>query len=228
MDSLFGGGIDVPVAEDTSEVGQKRLRTPAGKSDRTKKKQDQYQELMSLVVKLSLSSALQVRMLRAIMIDCYMIPTESKWFTLHKQATVDYNAMAERLRKEGKAQEAVKNQIGLPHLHAFNAHVKHYVELKPQSAQEIQDYIKQWGSWQKVNKEIKHYRVTRTFHASNKRLEVSAPMIDRSPVQGSVTWMWGMIRQEILASPQTKEMQGIAPMGDLERQLQTWLDSNKD
>ena len=100
-------------------------------ADREKKEKMNAGKLMELVSKLCLANAHQSRLLRAIVIDCYRVKTDDKYVTAHKEATVQFAETAKNMKEnESLTQEEIKEKIGIPSVHGFNAMLKLMIQEK--------------------------------------------------------------------------------------------------
>ena len=72
--------------------------------------------------------------------------------------------------------------------------------------------------WKAVHAEVKYARIQKNFKAELKRLEIN--IVDKSPSDEA----WQIIREDLKRDKEVRELPGVAPAGDLERQLQRFLD----
>mmetsp|Transcript_5224 Transcript_5224/g.9857 ORF Transcript_5224/g.9857 Transcript_5224/m.9857 type:complete len:127 (+) Transcript_5224:51-431(+) len=114
MDILGNGGA----AEASPPAMKQRAVGSSGKD---------VQEVLNLVVKLSLSSAQQVRLLKAIMLTVIQLATSSPMCTASKAETVAYSEQSSDLQHEVRLQ-----RFGLPHVHAWNGLIKALQQLLAQ------------------------------------------------------------------------------------------------
>ena len=202
----------------------------------------QMKKFMGLLGKMCLNNALHNRILRAIVIDCYRVSVENPYIEAHMEATAKYAVAAKKMRDAGKSQEEVKEELGIPSVHGFNAMVKVYIDTTPglPLVKEVQEAVALWTSqegWKTINKSIRHCRVSRMFKSAHKRLEISVPAIgtsvDPSPPQAappsvdglSPAWVWTLILHQISKDEEFLTQEEMAPAGDLERQIQAMVDS---
>ena len=208
-------------------------------------------DLVVILSKLSLSSHLQVRTFKSIIVQCMEVLTESGWVETHKEGTGEFTTAANKMRENGKNSKEIKQLLGIPGVHGFNKWVKKYIKEKKPGYALMEEAAKLWateGGWQIIAAHIKHCKITRMFHSTSKRLEVSCPLAltlktmkpeiftlanitgfsQEKPAIADLTpsWAWVLIEQEITKDPAFQQhMEGIAPMGDLERKVQEYLDS---
>ena len=111
------------------------------------------------------------------------------------------------------------------------------VEGKANEAKEAEAKLKLMGTsiekwnWQLVHSHIPHSRVNKMWQASEKRMEISAPteiMTNEVIVSEAMspTMVWMLIKNQMVKDG-GKEMQGLVPMGDLERKVQDFLDTER-
>ena len=199
-------------------------------------------ELMKIMGKMLLAHALQIRVMRSIIIDCAKVATECEWIKVHKAATEEFNKRAEKMREGGTSSEDVTDQIGVPSVHGFNSWVKLYIQKKLPAHTQMVEAVALWRTqegWRTIHHHIKHCKVTRMFRSEWKRLEVSAPLDQTTSIADdsmadvqsfTPTWAWQRIRAAMQADKEAKyrQMEGVAPKGDMEKKIQEFLDSVKD
>ena len=115
------------------------------------------------------------------------------------------------------------------------------IEQSKTHIQLIKDSLKAWpeqGGWKLIHKDIPHCSVSKMFNSAEKRVEVSCPMEDvvaNNPSQFLLktetgnflrpVHVWLELKDRMIKQG-AKEMQGIAPAGDLERKIQSYLDDH--
>ena len=72
--------------------------------------------------------------------------------------------------------------------------------------------------WKAVHADVKYARIQRNFKAELKRLEIN--IMNQSPSDE----VWRIIKEDLKRDKDVRELPGVAPAGDLERQLQRFLD----
>ena len=112
----------------------------------------------------------------------------------------------------------------MPHLHVFNALIMYaensYAETLPgQAAKEL---IEKNYNFQQLGKMVKHARVADNYGGKTKRLEINVQ--ENSLAEK----FWVALKAELLSTSGIKEKPGMAPMGNLERELQRFLDECKE
>jgi len=162
------------------------------------------------------------------------------YIAAHKQATTDFSEAAKKLKEEdGLSSEEIKERIGIPSVHGFNAMLKVAIEAKVTGHAKLSEAVLLWktqAGWKTINAHIRHCRVAKMYKSENKRLEISCPL-EQNLVPGVVpdsvdgltpTWAWVHLKL-ILSKTSTGFMplEGIAPAGDMERRVQEYLDSMK-
>jgi len=259
-----GGGGGKGGGPPSGETAVKR-RGVATKQDR--EEQDRVKELMDLIAKLVLSNSLSCRVLRAIVINCYKVQTTSKYVVLFKEAKAKYIEEQTSAKAQGYSNETFKNQVGIPSVWGMNALLKYMISLIKEDLEKLQKLSNEdqeskkeeisllgnqvkafelatntWaslGGWKLVHKAIPHTVVSKMFQNSDKRLEISCPLLEQVRMNPQQYMMphqalgpicrpehLMVVLHERLCS-EGVEMQGIAPPGDLERKIQAYLDEEK-
>ena len=213
------------------EMGLAAATAPGGKEedkDRTTRRRvgqadSGTRKLVHLVAKLALSSALQVRLLRAIIIDCWRMPSADPAIQRGFSATKAFAKAAETVPREQKLAK-----LGLPHLQLWNAFlqvVKETLTAAPQR-EALLKYIAEWGPRVKDNaqgfremaKEVRHFRLVTHYDKKTTRVEAQISPASMSHV------VYTDIIVPYMKNQGGEEMEGIAPRGDLERRIQEALD----
>lgn len=203
MDLSFQGPGGGGGASQGGEASKRRA--VATKSDR--QEQERVSQLTDLIAKLVLSNALSCRVLRAIVISCYKLPTNSKYIVLFKEAKAKYIEDQSTAKAQGHSNEAFKNQVGIPSVWGTNAlfkllinQIKEDIEKLEKLSKEDQESKKEeynmlssqltafelatntWaqiGGWKLVHKAVPHAVVSKMFQNAEKRLELSCPLLDQ-------------------------------------------------
>ena len=177
----------------SAEPAAKHVR--GGKTTMEEKEVRQMQELLQNVSKLSLSSALATRVLKAMVIKCVKIPTASAWVTIHKEARTKFVEDQQKAKTDGIPADRHKKDCGIPSVWGTNAWFEHLMKLlkkdleeaeasQPTSAdtaalkakiQLAEESFPKW-TWQMVHEDVPHTVVSKMFHNTDKRLEVAMPM----------------------------------------------------
>jgi len=216
-------------------TGEDRSRLKKAKSSSSEELQ--YKDFLTILGKLALNSAMQVRIHKAIIIDCYKVLAASLWFTLHSEATKSFATAQSKLKEEGKSPQEIKEMIGMPSIHGFNSMVKHVMTLKIPEAAKLKTAVALWETqegWKTIAQHIRCCRFSKMFNAQDKRLEMSVPLEMHTDIDEedhtalTPTWAWLIIKREMLKESSSHiQMEGVAPPGDMERKIQEWLDANK-
>ena len=231
------GDIGAAAQKEEDAAGAPQSKRGRGAEVRSAAEVKKMEELMVLLSKLCLSSALQCRDHKAIVMDCVLIKTDSAWYREFKAATEKFTDTQRRLKDQGSSPPQIKNMIGIPSVHGFNALVKHALVLKPVWGKQLEEAVKLWASqdgWHTIHAHVPHCKISRMFHSTQKRLEVSVPQEHMVPLEDTQitevaqltpTWAWTRIKKLVLQDPDHHALEGIAPAGDLERRIQEFLDS---
>ena len=240
-----GVSLKVPSADtDAADLGVASQKQKKGKFElRQEDELKRMNEFLSVLSKLTLSSALAVRTHRSIIIDCMELPTENRFIKAHRAGTGRFTEAAKALREKGVKSEQVKEQLGIPGVHGTNEMVGLYIAEKLPMYKKMEEAILLWRSqagWRTIDQHIRHSRVSKMYHSNVKRLEISAPLMltlqtitpgvldeDKEPEASALTPTWAMckILQQIRKEQGFRALEGLAPMGDLERRVQDFIDT---
>ena len=200
----------------------KKARKGESESEKIKR----LESLMLLVVKLSLSSAQAVRVLKSCTIDVYRL-SSAECFVVKAMAALDQFISTSKSYEDKALQ---MEEIGLPHHHIFNSLMGTALEvfenqLKEPEAPEIKAYIGAMGKmdrkdmWNMWQSQVRHCKIVKAFDKKFKKLEVHI-------VQGTEALkLWNLVVQAMSIKDKSfKILAGIAPRGDLERKLQDYLE----
>ena len=165
------------------------------------------------------------------MVEVYKVPTSNPLITTSLNCTKQYASRAKDLPKADK-----KNILSEPYLHVWNTVLKVFHEEGKRQpkyqalAGHINEYVNKYAPTDPNNldcpqvksmlKQVKYCRVQKCYDQSFKRLEVSIV-----PNSDSAT-IWQMVLPMLLEMPNVEEMSPMAPPGNLERQIQQWLDES--
>eukprot|EP00929_Paragymnodinium_shiwhaense_P004237 TRINITY_DN10501_c0_g2_i2.p2 TRINITY_DN10501_c0_g2~~TRINITY_DN10501_c0_g2_i2.p2 ORF type:complete len:235 (-),score=76.16 TRINITY_DN10501_c0_g2_i2:852-1556(-) len=180
-------------------------------------------KLLQMVAKLALSSALQVRVLKSIALDVFLVKEDGWLVKGLKEATTAYAEQADKIGKEQRVQA-----IGMPHLHAWNKLLSMCKDVgaKNEQAQKIIDQYKELvgglvsqgqGIWDILHTHCRYCRVQPCWAKNMKRLEVN--IVCNSPA--APVWE---IMKVVLKENGASERRGMAPPGNLEEKIQKAID----
>ena len=195
--------------------------------ERGSKDDGDVKKLLAVLAKLSLSNALQLQALRSILLVVHQVPTDDAYIQHAMQATKTYAEKARDMSSKEK-----EDVLGLPHIHVWNALLmvtmqrleEKIKDKKDGSFEEMLAKLKHYADtyqdkgWRAINQEVKYARVQKNYKADMKRLEIN---IREGTPSAQV---WDVIRMDLCSFADVKELPGVAPAGDLERQLQRFLD----
>ena len=212
---------------------------PATKSRRTSVTEldGESNKLLVLVAKLCLNSAQQVRLLRSVLLEAFMVPVENpflaKMLRETKQFTERAKSVREHLEEQGipkaKIQDKVQDSLGLPHIHAFSALIEVALatlqkepEANKQSIDVLTGYCADYQAkgWRAISQEVKAAMKEKAYGKENMKLLVNVQPETKSHQ------VWSIIKQLLLAQKGVRELQAVAPKGNMERQIQEWLERN--
>ena len=206
---------------DLSGVSSTRAAEPAAHRRRIGGTEEESAKLVKLVAKLTLSNALQCRVLRAVSLSCYKISSKSQFVTVALTATKGYS---EKSKDVPKAERVT--MLHHPHTHVFNAWLSMMkTKLKDGEPQKMLAlYLQLMESMggavkalQEMGKGCKYARITKMYDQEHKRLEVNF----RDISDEAKLWE-ACVLPAVLAEGAT-QLEGVAPQGDLERRIQESL-----
>ena len=200
--------LGLSFAGNGTQGGDSKRRDVSSTSDK------EITRVVSILTKLSLSSAQQARFLKAIVMDSFRLPAECDLIVKAKEATQAFATQAKTMHD--------KDRLGLPHIHIWNA----FLTVLKQHANDdtkgkLDEYIATLGplGWRALNEEVKHVRVRKNFDKQFVTVEIAI-------VRGSSpSAVYEIFRNYIKITKEAVELPETAPSGDLERKLQVWLDS---
>ena len=185
-------------------------------------------KLLLAVTKLSLSSALRTRILQAAVMFTYVLPRESALVQQGYAATKQYHEKVQKLARDKRAAEMKQ-----PHLHLFNSILKTIqssLQLDRPADQEWKGDLEAFmakvadGRPQPIEKlgflgeVVKVCRLAKTKQRDRTRLEISFGM---NHMCHDTLWM--PVGHPWLVKQGAWFAEGVAPMGELEKDIQTQL-----
>eukprot|EP00404_Azadinium_spinosum_P041757 CAMPEP_0180830898 /NCGR_PEP_ID=MMETSP1038_2-20121128/76053_1 /TAXON_ID=632150 /ORGANISM="Azadinium spinosum, Strain 3D9" /LENGTH=218 /DNA_ID=CAMNT_0022874065 /DNA_START=528 /DNA_END=1181 /DNA_ORIENTATION=+ len=181
--------------------------------------------IINLIAKLCLSSALQVRVLRSIVINVYRVPLLSPFIEKGMDATRKFGEMAKKLRDGGATSDQVHART---FAHLWNALITvlisgltALVTSKP-DVQKHLDKVQQYCRNMKdagivtLTASLKYVKISRAWDRDHKKLEISVD--DSSPSFP----IYQILHEFLIQQDGIAELPGMAPAGDLERKIQEW------
>ena len=214
----------------SAEAGE---AAPAVKKQAVGASRDDTRKILTLLAECSLSNSLQARLMRAIMLDCTRCPSDNQYVLEASKATQAHHSRAQDFRKEGRSPDYIRDQLGTPSIHVWNACIKVYRERRQEAKDEeavkwVEGYIKEWEARGVAGQTpfVRHFAKERMFDKTVVRL-VSC-VRDSAAAQATHTpfAMYQRVMADLLSMPGVKALPGITPKGDLEQQIQAWLDQN--
>ena len=214
MDLGLGGPSSVEGGE------RKRHRKDDGDKGKTGSKVDE--KVVTSMAKLCLANSMQIRALKQTVMECARIPTDNDFVESSAMATKAYGDKVREIKDQGVSQEDVKNRVGIPHVHIWNAMLKTLREkiTDGTKAQKIDSYIEALRpvGWKGLARDVRYVCVAKMYQKAHKRLEIS---VRPSTMSAEV---WCIMHESLLELKGAKDLEGMAPPGDLEHKLQDWLD----
>ena len=205
-----------------SEEGGERKKHRKDDGDKGKNGGKVDEKVVTSMAKLCLANSMQIRALRQIVMECIRIPTDCELVESSAMATKAYSDRVREMKDQGVSQEDIKNRMGIPHVHIWNAMLKTLREkiTDGTKAQKIDGYIETLRpvGWKGIAKDVRYVRVAKTYQKEYKRLEIS---VRPSTMSAEV---WCIMHEALLELKGAKDLEGMAPPRDLEHKLQDWLD----
>jgi len=222
-------GANRPRADSSADSSARNVRPRGGKAGHTAS-EGEMGEVVKQIAKLSLSNAQSNRALEACVMETLKIPADSPYSKAYKEGTLMFSQAQEDLKKTTKDPEVIREKLVLPQVYAFNQMIVLLLKEKDLPLAElIAAETKKWDP-KMVASQIKHYQMSKMYGGANMKFKVSVPMAlnlnpDIQPVTGiSPAWVWCVLKKHLLQQKGVSLMQGRAPPGDLERQIQMFLD----
>ena len=189
-------------------------------------------KLTQVMVRLLLSVAMQTRILKAIIVRAFRISSACPLVAEVAAATKQYVAES----KAYKDQELKEDAIGQPQHHALNAAmgvimaagedpaadtaIIEYAKITKDMDTRLEGITPLKLRFHTMSQEVPHFRVARAFKSAHKKLEVNA-------TKGTPLGDWVLLVLLPYLHKTDKiirELEGVAPRGNLERVLQQYLD----
>ena len=215
-------GLDVEMPVGSASATAKTRRVGEHSAD--------MEKFVALLAKLSLSNALRIRRAQSILLQVIRVPTENPYIQAGIKATQDWAEKA-----KASAKPARETPLGLPHIHCFNAMLRYCMTkydsktaptaADSEAAHAMKEYCAtcaamEGPTWEAINQHVKHWRVQRNHAREYKRLEYN--IVPGSPAERVTE----IIVRDVLTDKGAQRLQGVAPAGDMERKIQSWLDEH--
>ena len=207
---------------------------------------EDIKRLMTLVAKLSLNSAQGLRVIRSIVLKVYLMPSESSFMKSVVVATTSYTKTAKALREsmedkgipKSEQQQKVLDRLGVPHIHAWNAivttalatlkdkvdknEVVEGIQDMKKAHEEMTEHCKLYQSkgWAAIADEVKVVMKEKAYGKENMKLIINVK--EPSPSSNQ----YDIVHLLIKTIPGSRVLPSIAPPGDMEKQIQDWLEKN--
>eukprot|EP00929_Paragymnodinium_shiwhaense_P069700 TRINITY_DN35163_c0_g1_i1.p2 TRINITY_DN35163_c0_g1~~TRINITY_DN35163_c0_g1_i1.p2 ORF type:complete len:234 (-),score=65.91 TRINITY_DN35163_c0_g1_i1:143-844(-) len=214
---------DVPVA--------KRPRDQEGKPGKGAKAKamdaDGNAALLANLAKLSLKNSQQVRVLHSISIDTLQLPSDLPLIASIKESMQSFNDAAKDIKNKPN-QEIAREQLGQPHIFAWQALCEHVNKLMKEAKEdnkgilahtkEIEGLAHHMDKLVVMQSQVKVCKVCKCWNSSIVRLEISC-----TP-NTTAMMAWADICKFLVSKHKGKLKQGVAPRANLEREIQDALD----
>ena len=124
----------------------------------------------------------------------------------------------------------IRDKLVMPEVYAFNNMIMLLLKAEGlKNATEMAEPMKKWDP-KMVASQIKQFQMSKMYGGLNYKFKVSVPLaMNLNPDITSLTgispaWVWTILRKQIMLQKGAALLQGKAPPGDLERQIQLFLD----
>jgi len=216
------------------DLGKSSTQGQASKAQRVGNTASDLKPIIAILGKLTLNNAQQSRMLRAILITCFRIESGNDVVSMMQEATRNFATKAKELRDSGMTSDAVRTELASPAVHSFNALLQHTITAKDLDKNPkivaFRAYYNLKGV-QELARYVRHFKVAKMFDKKVIRIEVNLSEIAHPEDMPKGTpdprdLYLEFVLPHIQSLKGYCELPGVAPPGDLERQIQEWLDNN--
>ena len=212
-------------------------QTPVKESDSKKRftgtASTDLKDVVRIIAKLSLSNSQSSRLLKSILIDCWKLEASSDMITNMKEATRSFADTAKSMREDAKTSDSIRAELATPAVHAFNAILKTIFptvqdKSKKSETEKFVQYYQSKGL-QELARWVKHCKAIPMYDKKFIRLElhISEEEVLPDHPKGGLTPLHvfnDIVKPFLLTQKGYAPLQGMAPAGDLERQVQAWID----
>jgi len=172
-------------------------------------------KIIEVLCKLALSSALQVRVLRSVVITVYMVASSMPWVVKARETMAKWASDAKT--------ESDREKVVLPHLVLFRSIVASMLLTKQEMPEQLhqvmvaydKDMTDQNERFQtsRVKESISHCKVAKAFDKSKVKIEISFTTTEQA------TKMIPVIDWFLTKGSKGRKLEGVAPPGDMERSI---------
>ena len=222
-------GMEANLTADT-QGGHKVRKTDAAASPESS---DRMQAMMITLSKLCLNNSQHIRALRAIVIECGMIPIDGPHAQVLRAATKKHATLKAQLRSEGKDVAFINDLAGPAHVAAWHgiaaATSKRLRDTATTASLEeaasldaIRQEFLDMGHL-KASKIVRHCRLAKENKESKlARFEVTIADDTPRKIMEAVVW------KDILSVKGAHSLPNMAPPGGLEERVQSWVDEQSE
>ena len=172
-------------------------------------------KIIEVLMKLALSSALQVRVLRSVVITVYMVASSMPWVVKAKETMAKWASDAKM--------ESDRDKVTLPHMVLFRSIVASMLIAKESMPENLhqqviaydKDMTDQSERFQtsRVKESISHCKVAKAFDKSKVKIEISFTTTEQA------TKLAAVIDWFLTKGSKGRKLEGVAPPGDLGRSI---------
>ena len=187
---------------------------------------------LELLVLKVLDLDFQARVCRACLLEVFLTKTDNPWISVMREATVAQHEAA----REYKDKALCKKELGAPHVHAWNAVIQVVQDelekdktTHAENLKLIQEYENTYAGKEVqevlviIARDVRFFRVAKAFGKDQKKIEANV-----QPGTPSFMLWTKLLRPCLLSTTGTQELAGVAPPGDVSRQLQEFLDTLRE
>ena len=219
--------IPMPVAQaSTAAPSARRRKREEGHGNGTDGSQtaaehSNLRKLTAMVAKLTLSCALQVRVIKSILLEVFLVKEDSPVAQAMMAATKKYSETADTVAKDLRVKS-----LGLPHHWAWNALMAECLKFtsNKQAYEEYSQYVagctasNPLAVYDLFHVEMKYARLQKCWAKDMKRLEVNCTPGTKTAA------LWEVMKTDLRNQKWASERRGMAPPGDLEEKIQTMFE----
>ena len=172
-------------------------------------------KVIEILCKLALSSALQVRVLRSVVLTVYMVASSMPWVVKARETMAKWASDAKT--------ESDRDKVTLPHLVLFRSIVASMLLTKQEMPEQLhqvtvaydKDMTDQSERFQtsRVKESISHCKVAKAFDKAKVKIEVSFTTTEQA------TKLIPVIDWFLTKGSKGRKLEGVAPPGDMERSI---------
>eukprot|EP00973_Karenia_brevis_P084227 11687799-Karenia_brevis.AAC.1 len=169
----------------------------------------------------------------------FQMPTDHPIVQEVKGGVQAFLKAQQSMKDKGETQDAIRQTLGTPTVHSTNALIKWVLEQLKDAPQgkKMAEAVKTWKSWEMLLEHVPHLKVNKQFQGHLKKLEICLPLklivkplVEVQEVVTEIvpTHVMLQVVDMIKKDKKCKDLHGTPPAGELERQIQAFLDKYKE